>query len=107
MRGLTKRVLLPLRLLRRISRIPGGKKCPALWLTVFGLSVSAAWLMLTAALCLIAVVGGSQASEIIMILLAEASPLWGAVLGVLGIALVRDGASPRRRPKKKNKNQNN
>lgn len=106
MRGLTKRVLLPLRLLRRISRMPGGKKCPAPWLTVFGLSVSAAWLMLTAALCLVAVGGGSHASEIIMAL-AEASPLWGAALGVLGIALVRDGASPRRRPKKKNKNQNN
>ena len=84
MRVLMKSFFLPLRLLRRLSRtLRSGKSR-----TVFGAAVYG-W---TGAFCLVAVVGGPQAPEIIMAL-AEASPLWGTALGVFGIALVRNGTA--------------
>ena len=93
MRVLMKSFFLPLRLLRRLSRtLRSGKSRTVFGAAVYGWAVSASLLMLTGAFCLVAVVGGPQAPEIIMAL-AEASPLWGTALGVFGIALVRNGTA--------------
>ena len=90
MRVLMKSFFLPLRLLRRLSRtLRSGKSRTVFGAAVYGWVVSAS---LTGAFCLVAVVGGPQAPEIIMAL-AEASPLWGTALGVFGIALVRNGTA--------------
>ena len=89
MRILTKSFFLPLRLMRRLNLMrQRGKKRATLEITVFCWAVSAALLMLTGAVCLVAVNGDSRAPEIIMAM-AEASPLRGMALGVLGIALLR------------------
>ena len=93
MRVLMKSFFLPLRLLRRLSHtLRSGKSRTVFGAAVYGWVVSASLLMLTGAFCLVAVVGGPQAPEIIMAL-AEASPLWGTALGVFGIALVRNGTA--------------
>lgn len=93
MRVLMKSFFLPLRLLRRLSRtLRSGKSRTVFGAAVYGWAVSASLLMLTGAFCLVAVVGGPQAPEIIMAL-AEASPLWGTAIGVFGIALVRNGTA--------------
>ncbi len=93
MRVLMKSFFLPLRLLRRLSHtLRSGKSRTVFGAAVYGWVVSASLLMLTGAFCLVAVVGGPQAPEIIMAL-AEASPVWGTALGVFGIALVRNGTA--------------